>query len=154
MKKSVVAVLCLLMLVVGVVASDTVEAILRPDINISLNGQKLELKDAEGKAVYPLSYNGTTYLPVRAVGESLDLEVGWNNDTKTVILTSKPQQNQEAKIIINQTLNGETRVKGNKNSKVYHMPGMADYNKIKESNIIYFNTEQEAIDAGYKKAKR
>ncbi len=33
--------------------------------------------------------NGTTYLPVRAVGEALNLDVSWNANTKTVSLNEK-----------------------------------------------------------------
>ncbi len=38
----------------------------------------------------PFIYNGTTYLPVRAVGEAVGKEVAWDNDTKTVTLTTPP----------------------------------------------------------------
>lgn len=46
------------------------------------------------------------------------------------------------------------KIKGNIKSKKYHIPGSRSYNKISEENVIYFNTEQEAIDAGYVRAKR
>lgn len=45
------------------------------------------------------------------------------------------------------------KIKGNKNSKIYHLPNGANYNKISEKNIIYFNSEEEAINAGYRKSK-
>lgn len=45
-------------------------------------------------------------------------------------------------------------IKGNKRSKIYHCPDQRDYNKIKEKNIVYFETEDEAKQAGYRKAKR
>ena len=45
-------------------------------------------------------------------------------------------------------------IKGNKKSKIYHLPGMKNYDDVSEKNAIYFSTEQEAIDAGYRKAKR
>lgn len=45
-------------------------------------------------------------------------------------------------------------IKGNIRSKIYHMPGQQSYNKLKEENTRYFNSEQEAQDAGYRKAKR
>lgn len=58
------------------------------DINISLDGKKLALKSADGKTVEPFIIDGTTYLPVRAVGEALGLTVRWNGDSKTVYLSS------------------------------------------------------------------
>lgn len=42
---------------------------------------------------------------------------------------------------------------GNINSKIYHVPGQAGYH-INSANARYFNTEQEAINAGYRKALR
>ena len=46
------------------------------------------------------------------------------------------------------------KIIGNKLSKIYHLPGQAYYDKIKEENRAYFNSEEEAIKAGYRKAKR
>lgn len=45
------------------------------------------------------------------------------------------------------------RIIGNRNSHIYHVPGQAGY-RINSANTVYFNNEQEAIDAGYRKAKR
>lgn len=46
------------------------------------------------------------------------------------------------------------KIKGNKNSMIYHVPGGASYDKISVNNVVYFDTEQDAINAGYRKAKR
>jgi len=54
------------------------------DIKIIVDGKQLSTP-AE-----PFIYNGTTYLPVRAVGEAVGKEVAWDNDTKTVTLTTPP----------------------------------------------------------------
>lgn len=56
------------------------------NIKISLNGTILELKDVKGNTVEPFIYNGTTYLPVRAVAEVLGMEVKFNETTNTVEL--------------------------------------------------------------------
>ena len=45
------------------------------------------------------------------------------------------------------------KIVGNVNSKIYHVPGQAGY-RMNSSNAVYFNSEQEAIAAGYRKAKR
>lgn len=51
---------------------------------------------------------------------------------------------------------GQTQGKiiGNKNSMIYHVPGGAFYDKISARNRIYFNSEQEARNAGYRKSKQ
>ena len=54
------------------------------DIKVVVDGKQLSTP-AE-----PFIYNGTTYLPVRAVGEAVGKEVAWDNDTKTVTLTTPP----------------------------------------------------------------
>ena len=41
----------------------------RPDITVTLDGTVQSLKDASGKPVCPIAYNGTNYLPLRAVAE-------------------------------------------------------------------------------------
>ncbi len=46
-------------------------------------------------------------------------------------------------------------IRGNKKSKIYHCPGQASYDEMADSdNLIVFYSEQEAQDAGYRKAKR
>jgi endonuclease YncB( thermonuclease family) len=41
---------------------------------------------------------------------------------------------------------------GNRNSKVYHLPGCASYNRVSEKNQVKFATVAEAEQAGYKLA--
>lgn len=46
-------------------------------------------------------------------------------------------------------------IRGNSNSKIYHCPGQAAYKDMANSKYLkIFSSEQEAIDAGYRKAKR
>ncbi len=58
------------------------------EIKITLNGNAVTPKDANGKTVEPFTIDGTTYLPVRAVGNALGLSVDWDGNAKTVILSS------------------------------------------------------------------
>src|SRR3989304_4292889 len=46
------------------------------------------------------------------------------------------------------------KIIGNLKSKIYHLPGQANYEKGKEENRVYFDSEEEAISAGYRKSKR
>ncbi|MBC2575191.1 thermonuclease family protein [Peptostreptococcus canis] len=46
------------------------------------------------------------------------------------------------------------KIKGNSKSMIYHVPGGASYNKISKNNVVYFNSEEEAQAAGYRRAKR
>jgi micrococcal nuclease len=46
------------------------------------------------------------------------------------------------------------KIIGNKRSKIYHLPGQTGYSHVKEENRVYFNTEEDAIKAGYRRAMR
>ncbi len=67
--------------------SETIQRTFR-DIKIKLNGSEVIPKDANGNIVEPFLINGTTYLPVRAVGEAMGLNVDWDGETSTVKLTN------------------------------------------------------------------
>lgn len=67
-----------------------ISAYLRPDVSVVVDGVKQSFKDANGKVVYPIYYNGTTYLPVRAIGGLMDKSVDYDATSKTVYLGGKP----------------------------------------------------------------
>ncbi len=56
------------------------------NIKVTLDGEAVNLVDANGTPVEPFIISGTTYLPVRAVAGAFGLEVGWDGSTQTVIL--------------------------------------------------------------------
>ena len=76
-------------MVIGANAADTlkdISAYLNYGITIKYSGEVQNLTDAGGNRVYPISYNGTTYLPVRAVSNMLGIGVDWDGATQTVLL--------------------------------------------------------------------
>lgn len=60
------------------------------NIKLVIDGVTITPKDANGSTVEPFIYNGTTYLPVRAVGNALGKQVSWDGKTKTVYLGDAP----------------------------------------------------------------
>ncbi len=60
------------------------------NIKIFMDGEQLDPRDANGTQVEPFIYNGTTYLPVRAVGEAVGKDVSWDGINKVVYLGAKP----------------------------------------------------------------
>lgn len=62
--------------------------LLYDNIKILLDGKEVIPKDANGNAVEPFTIDGTTYLPVRGISNSLGLDVGWDDETKTVLLNT------------------------------------------------------------------
>ena len=49
----------------------------------------------------------------------------------------------------------KVEIRGNSRSKIYHCPGQAAYEEMADSkHLVIFGSEQEASEAGYRKAKR
>lgn len=93
MKKNVVMLLVIISLVlgsaIGATASTGLEAIkasLNHKLKFKLDGMKWQPKTDAGLAIAPISYNGTTYLPVRAVAEAMNVAVNFDKATDTVLL--------------------------------------------------------------------
>lgn len=67
----------------------SVTATLRGDFTLAIDGTERRFTDANGNTLHPLLYDGTTYLPLRAIGQLMGKNVGWNSHTNTVTLTTK-----------------------------------------------------------------
>ena len=64
----------------------TLYDVIASGIKIIVDGQKLNPTDVNGNKVEPIIYNGTTYLPVRAVANALGKAVYWDGPNYTVYL--------------------------------------------------------------------
>ena len=64
-----------------------VTAQLRPDFVIVIDQETAHFSDVNGSEVYPLLYEGTTYLPLRAIGNLMGKQVDWDEQSKTVTLS-------------------------------------------------------------------
>lgn len=60
-------------------------------IRLFVDGGEYIPTDANGKVVEPFIYNGTTYLPVRAVANAFGKDVIWDGANQTVYLGKKDQ---------------------------------------------------------------
>ena len=67
-------------------AATNVTATLRPDVTVRIDGVACDFYNAQGKEVHPILYNGTTYIPLRAVGELMGKNVNWDGTTGTASL--------------------------------------------------------------------
>lgn len=65
---------------------EKIEAELRGDFTVYVDGKKQTFRDVNGKVVDPILYEGTTYLPVRAIGELMGKTVYWYQDEKKIEL--------------------------------------------------------------------
>lgn len=116
------------------------------DIKLFTDGTETVPRDVDGNIVEPFIYNGTTYLPVRAVGEALGRNVDWDNASSTVIISEKPTKPvylfAEIPTNIKYRIDFSTEKSGDLNYIVYtptngpsspDLSGMRDY----ENNIEY-----------------
>lgn len=55
-------------------------------VDIYVDDARLDARDANGNPVEVFIYNGTTYLPVRAVGEAVGKAVQWESKTSSVYI--------------------------------------------------------------------
>ena len=56
------------------------------NIKIYVDDVLIQPKDAQGNKIEPFIYNGTTYLPVRAVSEALGKAVSWDGRTSSIFI--------------------------------------------------------------------
>lgn len=53
-------------------------------VNVEFNNEAIDMTDANGKAVEAFIYNGTTYVPIRAVSNAFGADIGYDRDTQTI----------------------------------------------------------------------
>ena len=58
-------------------------------VRIFVDGAELSPTDVKGNDVDAFIYEGTTYVPLRAVGEALGAEVSWDKDAKIAYINSE-----------------------------------------------------------------
>lgn len=107
MKKKVTVltagILCAAGIVVGASAAGVIQKVqseLRPDFTIKVDGKTQTFKNVNGDEVYPMLYDGTTYLPVRAIGELMGKTVYWYEDDKLIELKSEKTTVTDADVIV------------------------------------------------------
>ena len=61
-------------------------AILNKQVNITYSGNSIDFYDVTGTKVYPITYNNSTYLPVRALSALFNVEIQWDNENRTIDL--------------------------------------------------------------------
>ena len=73
----------------GAVKQEEVKAIINHGLKMVLNGKDFAPKGADGQPLRPLTYKGSTYLPVRAIAEALSIAVDYDAPSQTVYLGEK-----------------------------------------------------------------
>ena len=149
MKKSYIAAAlaltsCMIVGAAAVSQPQNVVATFRPDIALKVNGTTYNVRDTNGNLVSPLLYNGTTYLPLSALGRMLDAEVSWDASTNTVIINDADTASDYI---------GETKAKdialkhaGLSSSKVTFLPVKLDWDDGRPVYEVEFYSGNKEYD--------
>lgn len=78
------------------------------NIKIVVDGSEINATDANGNKVEPFIYNGTIYLPVRAIGQAFGKSVSWDGKTQTVYVGGVFQEQYMSDIM--KPYNGEAYI--------------------------------------------
>jgi hypothetical protein len=70
----------------------TVTATIAVHYGLILNGEEWIPKDPNKQPIYPLVVGGSTYLPVRALADALDVNIRWDGVSHTIIIGDSPVQ--------------------------------------------------------------
>ena len=166
MKRTVSFVLAMLMVLsstTSVLAAGTktkTATLTYSNIEVTIDGKQVELKDKNE----PFVIDGTTYLPVRAIGEALGLDVAWDGETSTVALTTKSastttsaptKSTTSTTSIPGSTKSTEKTYVLNTNTKKFHTQGCSSVSQIKSSNKGSFTgSRADLIAKGYTPCKK
>ncbi len=90
MKKRLTFILACVLLLSSVIFAASMRKNITVDymgIKVVVDGKEVIMgKDLAGNKIEPFAYEGTTYLPVRAISEALGKTVQWDDATKTVFI--------------------------------------------------------------------
>jgi hypothetical protein len=103
-------------------------------------------KPSANKSIIVVNANNANYTNLQPNGFSKSPAPVNQTITKSTpqsVPTIKPEPTKQV----------DLKIKGNKNSMIYHLPGCASYDRIADRNIIWFKTTEEAEAAGYRMAK-
>lgn len=64
-------------------------------ISVLVDGEVFQPKDANGNDVMVFTYDGTTYVPLRALAEAYGLEVGYDGERHIATVSKQPAQTQD-----------------------------------------------------------
>jgi hypothetical protein len=68
-------------------------------------------------------------------------------------ISQAPKGDDRNVIVQNSSTEEDLKIRGNRASKIYHLPGCPNYNDIAERNIVWFKTREAAEAAGFRMAK-
>ncbi len=115
-------------------------------IKIYVDGNQIQTKDALGNEVKPFVYNGSTYLPLRAIAEALGKEVIWEEPTNSVYIMQKPEKEEYKEVTVG-TAAEFVKALGS-NRKIILKPGVYDLSSVEQRNSPNSSVIWEPVSDG------
>lgn len=128
--------------------NETIQAFLNHTITVKVNNKTVNMTDSDGKPVDPISYNGSTYFPIRAISNALGASVKWDQATSTILINQQGANVPAIAVSDDQVINylkskvTEIAIEGQllatKNTKLtMYVEGKKAYRD--EDNALYFS---------------
>ena len=103
--------------------------------------------EAKGFVARTYFYMYDRYPNLRMSEQQQKLFMAWDKQLGDETLNKNPAKKAAVLAVYNEIIHG------NRNSKIYHLSVCPSYNAMKDSNKVEFKTEEDALKAGYRKAK-
>lgn len=108
------------------------------NVKVVVDGRQVQFgKDSKGKQIEPFIYNGTTYLPLRAVAEALGKEVQWDKNTNTAFLGDGTVNTGEVNVALTEIMKPFSKEKANVIAKDGDMKKMSLGGKEYDNGILF-----------------
>jgi len=101
----------------------------KPDVKIMFDFELQAFEDANKRVVYPIIYNGSTYLPVRAVSKLMGASIEWNSKTQTISISKEviiPEIKSEATIALTDLFNQAVELYNQSTAKIATLKSSKD----------------------------
>jgi hypothetical protein len=104
MKKSIITIAVAGMTITGAAGVyagtqlQKITAYLNHQLGIQVHGEAYSLVDSQGNKLTPITYNSATYLPVRALGDVLDVPVSYDAKNQQVLVGGGKGGNNDASL--------------------------------------------------------
>lgn len=142
MKKYIICIIALFIVMLSNIisygANEQVEAILSHEISIVFNNELKQFSDVNGTKVYPILYQGTTYLPIRAISALFDTAVEWDGSNNSIYLGKGELSSNTVKTITSFTSGNNETVSTllNKDIKIEYKEKVQTFKDV-NGNVVY-----------------
>ena len=126
------------------------EVLLNQNLTITYNDEVQKFKNVNGEVVYPLSYEGTTYLPIRSISCLFETGIMWDGNANSIYLGSGELDTVAAESIPEFVAgtNQYVTVSLNEDIKIYYNGEVQTFSDV-NGKVVYkiqINAEYETDD--------